>query len=101
MATRARTKLRQVLAQAVAWFGSGPGRPVATVLLVLLAGQLAFAWYEYVRLGLPLVREEPALFDAYHLLQSGFAITVSITKAAGRTSSPPAWPHWQLAARRR
>jgi hypothetical protein len=77
MATRAWTSLTHGLGQGVAWLVRGRGRPVGAMLLLLLAAQLGFAWYENARLGLPLVREEPAAFEAYHLLQSAFAFTAS------------------------
>ncbi len=77
MATRASPSLRQGLGQGAAWLARGRGRAVGGMLLILLAAQLIFAWYENVRLGLPLVREEPAAFDTYHLLQSAFAFGAS------------------------
>ena len=76
MATRARSALKQGLAEALAWLVTKRGLAVAALVLVLFAGQLGVAWYE-TRLGLPLVREEPAQFDLRHLVQSAFAFAVS------------------------
>jgi hypothetical protein len=60
-----------------AWLSTPAARRVAGLLLVLLAGQLAFAAYEAGWLDLPLVREGPPGFAAYQLLQTAFALSVS------------------------
>ena len=77
MATQAEAAYRQGLRQALTWFASGRGRAVGALLLLVLAGQLGFAWYEYVRLGLPLVREEAPGFAPYQLFQTAFAVAAS------------------------
>src|SRR5687768_6266140 len=77
MATQAATPLKQGLRLGLAWLATGRGRAVGALLLLLLAGQLGFAWYENIRLGLPLAREEVPGFALYQLLQTAFALLVS------------------------
>src|SRR5687767_344157 len=77
MATQARATFGPGLRQSLAWLATGRGRIVGAVLLLMLAGQLGFAWFENFRLGLPLVREEAPGFALYQLLQTAFAVAVS------------------------
>jgi hypothetical protein len=76
MATQAEAGLKTGLRQGLAWLVGGRGRAVGALLLVLMAGQLGFAWYEHA-LGLPLVREEAPGFATYQLFQTAFAVCVS------------------------
>jgi hypothetical protein len=62
---------------ALAWLATRPGRRIAVLLLLLIAGQAAFSIYESEVLGLPLVREAPPAFATYQLVQTGFAILLS------------------------
>jgi len=57
---------------AAAWVAAGPGRAVLAGALLTLAGLSAFTLYETAWLGLPIAREEPAVFDLYHLVRSAF-----------------------------
>jgi hypothetical protein len=69
--------------ETVAWLIGPQGRRVVVVLLLALAGQLAFAAYQSAWLGLPLVREEPPRFNPAFLAQSVFSLaTASLLVAA-------------------
>ena len=52
-------------------------KSLCIVIAITICGFLLFAIYEKVALGLPLVREEPALFEPYYLGRSAFAILMS------------------------
>ncbi len=58
----------------------GPAFLKRFVFLCLLAlgGFIGFAVYESVVLGLPPIREEPALFTPYHLARSAFTLAMSL-----------------------
>lgn len=86
MATQAEAGLKQGLRQGVAWLVAGGGRAVGALLLLLLAAQVGFAWYENA-LGLPLVREEAPGFAFYQLLQTGFAVCASAVLVAALVSA--------------
>ena len=66
-----------------AWADAPPGgspaflKPLMLVLGFAACGYFALALYERLFLGLPVVREEPALFTTYYLARSAFALLVS------------------------
>ena len=60
-----------------AWLASAPALRLIAVALLAAAGLGAFILYEILALGWPVAREEPALFDAYHLGRTAFAVAAS------------------------
>jgi len=86
MATLARTGR-----ETATWLTGPQGRRVVAVLLLALAGQLAFAAYQAAWLDLPLVREEQARFDSSFLAQSVFSLIIAsllIISLAGAMARP-------------
>ena len=65
------------LREAASWLASPAARRILALLFAVLAGQLAFAGYDAVALGLPIVREEPAGFALHLLVQTAFLLAVS------------------------
>ncbi len=55
------------------WLASAPGLRLLAAAALAAAGLGGFILYELLVLGWPVAREEPALFDAYHLARAGFA----------------------------
>ena len=77
--------------ETVSWLAGPQGRRVAAVLLLVFAGQIAFAAYQSAWLGLPLVREEPARFDTAFLAQSAFSVVIAfllVVALAGARARP-------------
>ena len=77
--------------EAVSWLAGSQGRRVLAVLLLALAGQVVFAAYQSVWLGLPLVREEPARFDPAFAAQSVFSLIIAfllVAALAGARARP-------------
>lgn len=70
--TQAQAQLRDWIGAGFDWLASRSGRRVAGAVLLLVAGQLAFAAWEKLALGLPVIREAPAGFATYQLAQSLF-----------------------------
>lgn len=73
------------------WLASGPALRLIAAAVIAAAGLAAFMSYETLLLGWPIAREEPALFDAYHLVRTLFAaaaaglfvVTVTAARGAG------------------
>ena len=59
------------------WLASAPGLRLVALALLAAAGLGGFTLYESLALGWPVAREAPALFDAYHLARTAFAMAVS------------------------
>ncbi|MGZ8281766.1 MAG: hypothetical protein ACXWUN_02295 [Allosphingosinicella sp.] len=77
------TQWRDWIGQAGTWLAAPAGRRLAAALAIAFAGQIFFAAYEAFWLDLPIVREEPASFAAYQLVQSGFiAVVAALTIGA-------------------
>lgn len=70
--------LRPVARVAGAWLASAPGLRLVAAAALTLAGLAIVALYETLALGWPVAREEPALFDAYHLSRTAFAASTSV-----------------------
>ncbi len=70
-----------------AWLASAPALRLIAVALVAAAGLGAFTAYETLALGWPVAREEPALFDAYHLGRTAFAVSASALFVAALTAA--------------
>jgi hypothetical protein len=70
--TQAQTQRRYWIGATIDWLMTRPGRQVTGAVLLLVAGQLAFAAFEKFALGLPVIREAPAGFAPYQLGQTLF-----------------------------
>ena len=86
---QASARFRPFWAAAGRWLASAPGLRLIAAAVLAAAGLAAFTSYETLVLGWPVAREEPALFDAYHLARTFFAagasalLIVTLTAARG------------------